>query len=293
MTDTGNVVVFSNSTKPPDEEYDDLIEAGALPETRVVLPKVHISVSQVHLYQSCPRAYYWRYVKDLILPPRARIVEGQAVHKALETAHKQRMTSGQRPPLDVLLDAHADAWAQLKTDIEEWDDDNEDKILKRACAFLTQYHRKHMHKLKPIVVEKRFWMTIGQQQIPLLGYIDLITEEETVDDAPDFVNREVVDYKVVSRAKSQNDVDADLQLTVYSRATGLSRVRFDQFVKTASPRIQIIRSWRDRKSHMWAQEVFEEVAKAIAAGIFPPCDPGYWMCTENWCGFWRKCRGAK
>lgn len=292
MTLAQNIVVFSDSKKPPDEEYDDLVDAGKLPETSIVLPKTHLSVSQVHLYQSCPRAYYWRYVKDLILPPRARIVEGQAVHKSLEAVHRQHMSSGQPTTLDVLLDAHTDAWARLKTDIEEWDDDNEDKILKRAHSFLTQYHMKHMYKLKPAGVEKRFWMTVGQQQIPLLGYIDLIAEEET-ESAPDPANREVVDYKVVGRAKSQVDVDTDLQLTTYSRATGLSHVRFDQFVKTASPKVQITRSRRDLKSHMWAQEIFEEVAKAIAAGIFPPCDPGHWMCTENWCGFWRKCRGAK
>lgn len=292
MTLAQNIVVFSDSKMPPDEEYDNLVDAGKLPPTDVVLPKTHLSVSQVHLYQSCPRAYSWRYVKDLILPPRARMVEGQAVHKSLEVAHRQRMSSGQLAPLDVLLDAHTDSWAQLKTDIEEWDDDNEDKIVKRAHSFLTQYHMKHMYKLRPASVEKRFWMTVGQQQIPLLGYIDLIAEEE-VEGVPNPANREIVDYKVVGRAKSQGDADMDLQLTVYSRATGLSHVRFDQFVKTVSPKIHVVRSRRDLKSHMWAQEIFEEVAKAISAGIFPPCDPGHWMCTENWCGFWKKCRGAR
>lgn len=281
-------VVFSESKRPPEEEYDLLVESGKLPETSLVLPKSFLSVSQVHLFQSCARAYEWRYVKDVISPPLARTAEGQAVHRSLELAHRNRMRSGQVTPLDTMLDAHNDAWANLKKDIEVWDkeEDDEERILKRARSFLFQYHSKHLPALNPITVEQRFWITMGQHNVPLVGYIDLIADDLTDTDV-----REVIDYKVVSKSKSQSDIDNDVQLTVYAHAAGLPRVRFDQFIKTTAPAIKILRSQRDSRNYQWVQNVFVAVAEAISAGNFPPCDPGSWLCTEKWCGYWKRCRG--
>jgi len=290
----GNVVVFTDSKRPPDEEYDDLVEKGKLPATTLDLPKTHISVTQVHLYQNCPKAYYWRYVKDLIVPPAARAIEGKAVHQSLEKGHRERMSSGKMAPLELLLEAHNDAWKDMKPEIETWDEDHdENSILKRARMFLTQYHTKHLPALKPVGVEKRFWWTVGQRHIPVLGFIDLILDKpkEAAEDPGNCP--EVVDYKVVARSKSQADIDSDLQLTTYSRATGIPQVRFDQFVKTTSPTVKILQSRRDVKSYRWAEAVFEGVAQAINAGIFPPCNTGSWICTEKWCGYWSRCRGGK
>jgi len=280
-------VVFSDSKMPPEEEYDLLVETGKLPSTDLALPKSYLSVSQVRLFQSCPRAYEWRYVKDVISPPQARMAEGQAVHRSLEHAHRQYMKSRKMVPLDTMLDTYNDAWNTLKTDVEVWDeDDSEERILKRARAFLLQYHTKYLPLVTPIVVEQRFWISLGKCHIPLNGYIDLIA-----DDSADPDTREVIDYKVVSKSKSQADANNDMQLTVYSHAAGLPKVRFDQFVKTAAPAIKVLRSNRDRRDFLWVQDVFESVAGAISAGNFPPCDPGSWLCTEKWCGFWKRCRG--
>jgi len=282
-------VVFSDSKMPPEEEYDLLVEAGKLPETNVVLPKSYLSVSQVHLFQNCSRAYYWRYIQDVVVPPQARQAEGSAVHKSLERAHRDCLKSGQVTSLDIMLDAHNDAWKTLKPEIEVWDEDeDEERILKRGRSFLTQYHAKYLPKLKPVLIEKRFWISMGSKNVPLTGYIDLVADDLT---DPAFTVSTVVDYKVVSKAKSQAAIDTDIQLTVYSHAAGVPRVRFDQFVKTTAPAVKILQSVRNVKSYLWVQGMFQMIAESIGAGIFPPCDPGHWMCTEKWCGYWKRCRG--
>jgi len=34
---------------------------------------------------------------------------------------------------------------------------------------------------------------------------------------------------------------------------------------------------------------FARGLEAIKTGVFLPCDPGHWKCSEQYCGFWRQC----
>jgi len=118
----------------------------------------------------------------------------------------------------------------------------------------------------------------------VVGFVDLINhDEETGEDI-------VTDHKVVGKSKSQNETDADLQLTVYSHVHAIPVVQFTSFVKSKKPKISIVRSTRTKWDGLWAEKVFEGVAKGISAGYFPPCDPSSWTCTKKWCGFGDHCR---
>jgi len=287
-------VVLSSSLLDPAEEYDHLVECGKLDECEITLPSIHLSVSQLGTYARCPRQYEFRYIKGVISPPQARMAEGTAVHRALEVGHRERQDTGSTAPLSVLLDAHNDAWKNARADITKWDDDydSEDTVVKRGQTFLTKYHKHFLPRLKPVGIEKRFWVSLGASNIPVLGYIDLLTEYADADTGEVNGEIEVVDYKVIARTKSRAEVDGDLQLTLYSGAAHTQRVRFDMFVKTKDPSITTLRSLRTPKDWKWAEQVFTGVAEAIAKGAFPPCLPTNWTCTKDWCGYWHLCRGG-
>ena len=286
MTVSGKQAIFPADGGPIDAQFKRLTDTARLPKCELYLPRGYLSVSQVLSYVRCPMQYYWRYIKGIVFPPQARMVEGKAMHKSLEVGHRVYKNTHTPAPLDVLLDAYHDAWKEMKKDVESWDGEKEDAIVVRDRTFLTDYRTNFVPKMRPQEIERRFWLSMGKNNIPVVGFVDLIDLEE--DDEP-----AIVDHKIVAKSKSQAEVDNDLQLTVYSYANGASKVRFDSFVKLKKPKIAIARSTRVPADGRWAARVFDTVGQAISSGNFPTCDPSNWACTEKWCGYYSMCRGAK
>ncbi len=285
--------LLSSSSLPPEEEYEYLVSSGKLPETNVMLPSGYLSVSQINTYTRCPKQYEFRYIKGVISPPQARMAEGSAIHNALEVAHQERMLSGTTAPIDVLLDAHNDAWKNHKRRVEIWDEESPEALIrKRARIFLSEYHKNYLPYIDPLGVEKRFWSII-KDNIPIVGFIDLIATDSNPRlqrvDAPE---KEVIDYKVIAKKISQGEADGNLQLTMYSHATGIPRVRFDMFIKTKTPAVKSISAIRTSQDWKWAERVFTDIGHAISTGIFPPTLPTEWTCSKKWCGYYDLCRGS-
>lgn len=286
-------VVEGKSDVDEDVEFKKLIEARKLAESPLNLPRGYLSVSQVSMYLRCALAYEWRYVRDIIRPPGFALVEGKAMHRALEMGLREKMTVGSVTPIDVLLDAWRDTWTTSKTEVEDWGEDGEQKTVRtiedRGRALIKLYHTEHLPKRDPTGVEQRFWMEMGEQRIPILGYVDLI-DKENLDGIH---GPTVVDHKVVKAAKSQSDADSDMQLTLYAHATRTPRVRFDSFCKTLKPKIKTTRSIRTVQDVRWVSHVFDAVAQNISKGIFIPTDPANWQCLPKYCGYYDLCRGKK
>lgn len=272
----------------PEDEYNRLVEEATLVESELTLPRGYLSVSQVSMYMRCGLQYAFRYVDDLIRAPGLALVEGTAIHRAVEVGLREKMESGTPAPLDVMLDAWRDKWAEASKDVEDWGDDGKyaaaREVERRATSFVRTYHTDHIPTIRPESVENRFWTTVGENRIPVLGFIDLI-------DA--FKHRTVVDHKVVKSAKSQADADSDLQLTLYSKVSGTNEVGFDCFVKTKTPKVKSVRSKRTPTDHVWMERVFDHVAQAINDGVFLPADPTSWSCSPKFCGYYHMCRGRK
>ena len=267
-----------------DEEYKRLVEEGQIAEAGLQLPKGYLSVSQVNMYLRCARSYEMRYVKGVIRPPKARMTEGSAIHKALEVAHKHRKNSKQPAKLDMLLDAYSTYWQAKKAEVE-FEDETETDIMKRDETFIRLYHRDFIPKIVPEQVEMRFWMPMTEFKIPVMGFIDL------VDSGEEDGMHTVVDHKVVDRRKTKAMADGDMQLTLYAHVTGLPKARYDMFVKNKTPILDTLRTVRTSKDIKWVEQIFSSVAQAIAKGVFPPCDPTGWMCNSDQCGYWSECRG--
>jgi hypothetical protein len=296
MTDEAEDKLFILEGMPAVEEEDEfkkLVKEAELEESTLYLPRGYLSVSQVGMYMRCGLQYKYRYVDDVIKPPGVALVEGSAMHKALEVGLIEKMQAGTVTPVDVMLDAWQDSWKQKKTEVEDWGDEGEQKVAEtvenRGHTLIKMYHGTHLPERHPTGVEKRFWTMMGDTRTPVLGYIDLV-DVETVDQIP---GPTVVDHKVVRAAKSQADTDSDMQLTVYAQAIGTPRVRFDSFCKTKKPQIKTTRSMRTTQDYKWVAHVFDTVAQNISKGVFLPADPASWVCSRKFCGYYDSCRGKK
>lgn len=298
--------------KDLEEEYEQLLAEADIEESRIQLPRNYLSVSQVNMFRRCPRQYYFRYVKGEIVAPSSALVEGTAVHTGLEVGHRESLRVD-RVPVDVMLDAYHDTWKEQKQDIVWGEGETEDVLVDRDQKFLTTYNKDFLHSLYPEVgedgapmVERRFWMTVGECSIPFLGFIDLVAENHVIPvigetdkkkkkkkpddpDDPGTGELEVIDHKVVGRMIPRDRVHSDLQLTAYAAATGLTNVRFHCFLKTKNPTIRTIASTRGRRSIRWFEHVVTEIAKSINTGLFPPGSSEWW-CSPKWCGYWDLCQ---
>lgn len=291
------------------------------------LPKGRMSHTQVEMYLRCPRQYWFRYVKGESRPPGVAMVLGSGTHKAVETTHHHIVDHGVPAPDEMLMDAFSDRFEEQAADVEatEWTgNQDKGKVKDQGVKLVKIYNQKFAPKVQPQVklvplkaadggvvntevrgIEKKFEVTIAG--VPMLGYIDLIdTNDATLTysdtelkmltkrghQVPEEMRTVVTDFKTRGRSISKDEIDSSLQLTLYSYVEKVTLVRYDQLLKTKTPKVARAHSTRGQRDYLWLKEILHSVAQAITAGIFPPCDPTSWICSDRWCGFWYQCRGA-
>jgi hypothetical protein len=282
------------------------------PPSRIVLPKAYLSISQVNMYLRCPKQYEFRYVEDHKRPPAVPMALGSSGHAALETTHHHIVDHDKPAPTQQLLDCFSDKWTELSALVEDWEGAKPGPIKDTGIALVRIYNETLAPTVKPQVdaqkvrgIEKKFEIDVAG--VPMLGYIDLIdtnasiafSDEELAlmkasgQTVPEDLRSAVVDFKFKGKSMAQAEVDGSLQMTLYSLATGIYAIRFEQLLKTKVPKVKRATAVRTKADHLWLQRIVRDVAQAITKGVFPPCDPTAWVCSPKWCGYWRMCRGKK
>lgn len=132
----------------------------------VWLPR-HLSVSSVELYAKCPAQWKQRYV-DRIDVPSVAMAWGSAFHKALETGHGGG-------------DAEA-AW------LKAWNTARDEAVARgqtftpsksHGLLLLDEFIRRGLMVPCPAEVKFRLPFPNGRIPVPLLGYVDAFTPDES------------------------------------------------------------------------------------------------------------------
>jgi len=165
----------------------------------------HISFSRLKRYAQCPRSYQLHYVARAPSVPSDALKFGKLLHAALEWTYRQIVAERLqgRFPTDLLVLAFRRAWARSGlTDFAQFDDGL--RILK---AYAAAHPRIDFTTL--LGIEQEFRLSIGRWEV--LGYIDRVDriDDETID---------VVDYKSNRILFTREEVDTDLQLSIYAMA---------------------------------------------------------------------------
>ena len=240
----------------------------------------HLSVTQLKMFLRCPLQYYFRYIKELIIPPRSEVTLGKSIHRALEENYKQKIETKEDLPIDYLTDLFSDTWeSEVKETLFE-EDEKPGKIKDEGVNILRIYHKIVSPKIQPVYVEKEFNLFLDAD-FTLKGFIDLVTEEDLI-----------IDHKTTKRSYSEEQVATDLQLTAYSLAYRMLEgkeergLRFDVMVRTKEPKIQHISTKRTQEDINRFLKLVDYVNKAIKTGIFYPREN--FMCPK--CGYKELCR---
>lgn len=174
------------------------------------LAKGRLSASAIASFLTCPERFRQSYIKGRWGPSRAKQVSGKAVHEALDVAMRYQMAHGVSLPVDVAKDVAADAYTAVVEDEREieWGDDDRGEWKDRSVQVAATWVEHVAPLLRPVATEQSFAYMVPGCPVPVVGYIDLITETA------------MADYKI-GRAYRRVQNDWRVQGHIYLRATTL------------------------------------------------------------------------
>jgi len=243
---------------------------------------IKTSFSALDTFKQCPMKYRFQVIDKIRAPKSKEAVFGNKIHKALQFFHSKQPVS---PTLDELLNKLKEEW-----DSEVFIDEQEDMIyFSEAVKILKNYYNYYLKirdKFTVLDTETRFEVLLENKnkKCLLAGIIDRI--DKTKDGI------EIIDYKTAKRLPSQQDINNNLQLSLY--CLGLIN-RWPHFAKQGLENIKLtfyylkhqetISTRRTKKQLDNVQEQVWERLEAIEKSNFKPVPSA--LC--DWCGYKRIC----
>lgn len=165
---------------------------------------MHLSYSKLNTYRQCPLRYRLTYQDRLPRRPRRLFRAARRIHHALMVW----LTYAQHgaPSLPEVLRAYDQAWnAERQPEVRGLQEYAEGEQILRA------YHAVNSERpCAPVFLEQKFDIQVGRHR--LTGAIDRV---DAVDSG-----YEVIDYKLDREVRPQQEVNKDLQLSLYHLALG-------------------------------------------------------------------------
>jgi putative RecB family exonuclease len=222
--------------------------------------ELHISHSQIFTYLNCSLKYYFSYVEGRMPEHRpAAMLFGSAIHAAIARYYKGVQKKGKPEPLSLHQDLFHDYW--------NWE--TEDTGIPIA-------YKGGQNKDSSVLYDEEGTPT----DFKLIGIVDCIQRDKNG-------NLIIIDNKTANRAYSQDKIEQDLQMTVYSYLAAASRLvpakpetlhRFDVLLKLKKQRLDIYYTTRSAADRRRLAKIINRVLKGIEAGVFFP-NPS-WMCSD-------------
>ena len=226
------------------------------------------------------------------LPPGIAALKGRGVHYGAEVNFKAKRISGNDEPLDVIQDASRDRYVR---DVHKdgvfipWDERwKAKKLLAEGLDYTIRQARNFREnvapKIQPNRAEHRIEMEVEGLPVPVMGFIDVVDTRHWIPD-----------LKVLKNKWNQGKAFGSLQSVFYSELyrheTGVYPAFTYECLGENSKGF-----WNESFEGLVGPEHWKRlilrlktVCHAIQEGIFPPADPGHWVCSPKFCGFYFTC----
>lgn len=247
--------------------------------------KPYLSPSQIDMYLRCGESYRRRYIEGERIPPGVAMLQGTGVHAGAEVNFRQKVDTHSDLPFRDIVDAAVDGFDRslLGGYVIDPEGPAPDEARDQVATLAMLYADEVAPEYQPVHVEQAV-------KIELPGAYDMLGVIDLADD-----HGRVVDIKTTGKAKSQNECDTSAQLTFYAAAhrvlTGelASEVRLEVLVKTKRPKRVMLASTRGQEHFVSLANKINAVSAGIQAGVFLPAEPGSWMCSPKFCGYYHTC----
>jgi putative RecB family exonuclease len=236
------------------------------------------------MYLTCPRQYRYSYVDEIPSVPTAPLVFGRVLHECIRFAQDERLETRSLPPADRVLAEFDALWGKTLQEERPYCSQGKSALAgyaKSGREMLRLFLREQDGRPAPLAAEFPFEVEAGGHA--LCGVIDCVSEGET--------GLVITDYKSGRRKPSAEELERDLQLTVYAFAA--SQVFGRQVEKIAHIYLKdgsVAELERDARDFGWLlDEVLPHVARGIQAERFP-LSPGLHC---KWCDWRELCQAEQ
>jgi hypothetical protein len=223
---------------------------------------------------------------------------GSGVHASRKENFRQKIKSRVDLPVEDLLDAARD---EINRRFDEGDMDPKDEKLvgkpeKRQRGIiiddaipLAKIDRQQLQiQIQPIEVEKTHKVVLSDWPFDIQLTMDSADEGDTI-----------TDLKTSSRKWNPDRPHDEYQPAVYALGFkayfGRPLKRFNYHIVSMTAKLkkcsaQNLPTQVPDSRVLAVLKRFGAMHKAIEAGIFNPCEPRHWKCSQKWCGFWHECK---
>jgi putative RecB family exonuclease len=250
----------------------------------------HISASSLEQYERCQVQWEFRRIHNRIMPPGIAAHIGKGTHKAAEVNMKAKRVTGKDEPLDVVTDAARDGFVYSLREQGLFVPRSEAGVEKtqmedglKTTISMAKTYLKHIAPSRfPQSIEKTLYSTIPELPVPIMGIVDLITQDNVVSD-----------LKTGAKKWPQTRADKSIQATVYDKLvsdfTGKpAGIEFTIIIK-GKEEVQVVTTERDESDLKVLVKRIKSMLVGVESGIFNPTHPDNWWCQELYCGFFPIC----
>jgi putative RecB family exonuclease len=166
--------------------------------------------------------------------------------------------------------------AEEREDIKYAKGKDFETLLMEGIDLLTAWYMKLSDdNFNVLAIEEAFSFNIPGVEVPIIGAMDLIEEDESQ-------TLIITDFKTSGRAYSAADVDNNFQMLIYymaARANGYADreiiLKFDTLIKTKKPKFEQYFTVRSEIDELRAIRKIQAVWAAIQSHSFVPNDTGW------------------
>jgi len=250
-------------------------------ELRELRTAPHLSASGVSDYIDCGLLYKLARIDRVSPDFRSDALEfGSAIHLTLGGFYQERLT-GNNLPLKSVQDNFEWHWRDLAEDNDDirYDEDKDfESLLMLGKELLAVWYEKLPEdNFRVVGIEEAFSFNIPGLEVPIIGAMDLIEEDESG-------TLIITDWKTSGRAYSSDEVDKNMQLTLYqmaAKANGFQGreilLRFDCLIKTKTRKFEQYWTTRSETDERRVSKKILQVWDGIRKGVFIPNDT-HWKC---------------
>jgi PD-(D/E)XK nuclease superfamily len=147
------------------------------------------SASSVGMFERCPRAYEYRYLKQ-VRYQTAWSIKGSAIHEAVRHYYTTKLETGESLAMPEILEQFRESvqtrlgpMGQETHGAALWfNGESPDQVLTDGLAQLRVYLEQIAPSITPVAVEERLAMTLPSG-LEVVGFIDLVDAELRIRDA--------------------------------------------------------------------------------------------------------------
>lgn len=262
----------------------------------------HLSYSSINSWLMCGANWKFHYLDKIKTPTSIPLVFGSSFHNTIESFVTQAITKPKKQ--QSIEEIWLEKWNKEITSTDEngeiiprvdidWADDSPEYHCNEGLRLLTNpdiYNGilsiKAGQDEAGAKVERKVELNVPGVPIPIVGYIDIITADGVAGD-----------FKTSSKSWTEDKAEGEIQTLFYLAAMnqmGIAtpdwKFRHYIFVKTKTPKFQLLEHSHNPGQLMWLFKMIANVWKGIEAGVFPE-NANSWKCSPNWCEYYGICRG--